>query len=371
VVVTGDFAPLGGMDAANWGLARYLGRTARVDLVTHRAWPDLADLPGVTVRRVWRPLGRHLLGEPLLDWAGRRWARRAGAEARVVVNGGNCRWFDVTWVHYVHAAHDPGRPAGLLRRAKAAVHRSRSLARERLVLSRSRVVVCNSRLTARHVVERVGVPADRVRVVYYGCDPSRFGPVTTDERAAARRELGWADQPWAVFVGAMGDARKGFDTLYAAWRELCRGPGWDANLAVVGRGAELPVWEARAKADGLADRVRFLGFRDDVPRVLAAADLMAHPARYEAYGLGVHEALCRGLPVLVSAAAGVAERYPPELADLLLGNPDDAGELADRLRAWRRDLDRWPGRVAGLTAALRARTWDDMAAEFVAAVSPA
>jgi hypothetical protein len=72
--------------------------------------------------------------------------------------------------------------------------------------------------------------------------------------------------------------------------------------------------------------------------------------------------------VLVSAAAGVAERYPPELADLLLGNPDDAGELAERLRAWRANLEAWPGRVAALAADLRGRTWDDMGRDFVAAV---
>jgi glycosyltransferase involved in cell wall biosynthesis len=369
VLVTGDFTPLGGMDAANWALARHLGRTARVDLVTHRAWDDLVALPGVTVHRVWRPFGRHALGEPLLDRAGRKWAQRlARAGARVVVNGGNCRWYDVNWVHYVHAAYAPPAPAGSLRRLKAAAHRFRSATRERAVLPRSRVVVCNSRRTARDVVERVGVPEDRVRVVYYGCDPERFGPVMAADRAAARRELGWEDRPWAVFVGALGDARKGFDTLYAAWRELCRDPGWDANLAVVGRGGELPLWQSRAAADGLTDRIHFLGFRTDVPRILAAADLMVHPARYEAYGLGVHEALCRGLPVLVTATAGVAERYPTDLADLLLSDPDSAADLVARLRAWRRGLEAWPARVAALAAALRAYTWDDMAADFVEAV---
>jgi glycosyltransferase involved in cell wall biosynthesis len=369
VVVSGDFTPLGGMDAANWALARYLATVGRVDVVTHRAWDDLAALPTATVHRVWRPLGKHLLGDPLLDRAGRAVAKRLAAEgARVVVNGGNCRWFDVTWVHYCHAAYAPAAPTGLVRGAKAVVHRRRAVARERQVLTAARAVVCNSRLTARHAVELVGVPEGRVRVVYYGCDPALFAPPSTSDRAAARRELGLGDRPWAVFVGALGDSRKGFDTLYTAWKGLCADRAWDANLAVVGRGADLPAWEARARADGLADRVRFLGFRPDVPRVLAGCDVMVHPARYEAYGLGVHEAVCRGLPAVVSAAAGVAERFPTELGDLLLGNPDDAGELADRLRGWRRDLDAWPARVAPVSAALRARTWDDMSAEFVSAV---
>jgi glycosyltransferase involved in cell wall biosynthesis len=370
VLVAADLTPLGGMDQANWALARYLATVGRVDIVTHRAWDDLAALPSATIHQVWRPFGRNLLGDPLLDRAGRNIARRLAAEgARVVVNGGNCRWFDTTWVHYCHAAYVPVPPGGVMRSAKETIHRSRSLSREREVLSASRVVVCNSRLTARHAVELVGVPEDRVRVVYYGSDPMRFPLVSPTERTETRNDLGFDDRPWAVFVGALGDDRKGFDTLYAAWRQLCQDRTWDANLAVVGRGAALPIWESQARADGLGERVRFLGFREDVPRVLAAADVMVHPARYEAYGLGVHEALCRGLPVIVTATAGVAEKVPAELAELLLGNPDDAQELAERLRVWRKDPDAWRVRAASCSAGLRSRLWDDMAAEFVAAVT--
>ena len=188
---------------------------------------------------------------------------------------------------------------------------------------------------------------------------------------AARLQLGWEDRPWVGFVGQLGNRIKGFDTLYAAWRGLCHDPRWDANLAVVGGGADLPGWAAQAATHGLAGRIRFLGYRTDVPDILAACDALAHPARYDAYGMAVHEAICRGLPVVVSSAAGVSERYPSELADLVVPDPDDPGGLADRLRAWRRDMEGWPGRVAGLATTLRAYTWDDMAADFVRAVTGA
>ena len=59
-----------------------------------------------------------------------------------------------------------------------------------------------------------------------------------------------------------------------------------------------------------------LGYCRDVVDLMAAADLLVHPARYEAYGLAVHEALCCGVPVIVSSAAGIAERMPANLADL-------------------------------------------------------
>ena len=82
LLVAGDFTPLGGMDVANHALARYLAARGEVHLVTHRAWPDLSRLPTVTVHRVRRPFGSHLLGSPWLSREGRRVWRRVGAAPR-------------------------------------------------------------------------------------------------------------------------------------------------------------------------------------------------------------------------------------------------------------------------------------------------
>ena len=72
-----------------------------------------------------------------------------------------------------------------------------------------------------------------------------------------------------------------------------------------------------------------------MPEVLRACDALVSPVHYEAYGLNVQEAICCGLPALVSASAGIAEQYPAALADLLLPDPDDPADLAARLRRWR------------------------------------
>jgi glycosyltransferase involved in cell wall biosynthesis len=101
-----------------------------------------------------------------------------------------------------------------------------------------------------------------------------------------------------------------------------------------------------------------------VPRILAAADVLVHPARYDAYGLAVHEALCAGVPVIVSARAGVSERLAADCPDWVLAAPDDVPALVDRLRVWRRDRDAWSARAEALGARLRAWTWDDMAREI-------
>jgi glycosyltransferase involved in cell wall biosynthesis len=163
----------------------------------------------------------------------------------------------------------------------------------------------------------------------------------------------------------LGDRRKGFDTLFAAWKVLCREPDWDATLVVVGSGARLQTWRDRSRDEGLHERIEFCGFRRDVPELLRAADVLVAPTLYEAYGLGVHEALCCGLPAFVSATAGIAERYPAECRELLIPDPRDAIGLADRLRRWRRDRPVWPDRVRPFARELAARTWDDMAADIV------
>lgn len=374
LLVAGDCTPFGGMDQANYALAGSLaGRGCTVHVVTHRASPDLASQPSVKIHHVWRPFGRHLLGGPLLARAGRRaWSqlRRVGAHA--IVNGGNCPVAAANWVHYLHAAYEPTASGGFGRQARSRWIRRRDLAAERDALARATVVICNSQRTRADVIDRIGLSPDRVHVVYYGSDPIRLALAHDRERAAAKQALGCAaDRPLVGFIGALGDRRKAFDALFTAWADRCRDRRWDADLVVVGGGAELPAWRARARAAGLGPRMRFLGFRHDVPQIVAALDALVHPARYEAYGLSVHEAVCRGVPALVTASAGVAERFPAALEGLLIASPDDPHEISERLVLWRGDLEAWRERFAPLAATLRARTWDTMAGELTSLVDRA
>lgn len=362
-IVTGDFVPTGGMDRANYALASYLARTGRpVELVAHRAAADLIRRPDVTLHRVAKPCNSYFLGHWLLAARGRRVARRvAKTGGRVIVNGGNCGFGDVNWVHYVHAAYAPQIAASPLRRCKSRIDRPLQLRDERRAVRAARLVICNSRRTQRDVVELLGVPEERTRVIYYGNDPSEFYPADPSAKAELRRRLSLpADRPLAVFVGALGDRRKGFDTLYAAWEQLCRDKSWDADLVVVGAGAELPLWRKRTSEAGLDRRIHYLGFRTDVPDILRACDMMVAPTRYEAYGLGVQEALCCELPAIVSASAGIAERFTPDLQSLLLSQPDDALELISTLRTWRNSIAPTRAKVGALCEAIRNSTWDDM-----------
>ncbi|WP_233582600.1 glycosyltransferase family 4 protein [Corallococcus sp. CA053C] len=368
-LITGDFVSTGGMDRANLALADWLARQGGpVRLVAYRVEDSLLRYPNVRFIRVPKPANAYLLGEPLLAAVGRFWAARTLAEGgQVVANGGNCEVPAANWVHYVHGAHTPEPVGGPLRKWKGRVSHRVYLRREQRALRRARIIIANSERTRQDLLAATGVEPSRVQVVYLGSDPSRFPPTSPALRREARASLGWPqDRRVALFVGALGDRRKGFDTLFEAWARLCVRADWDVDLWVVGTGAQQEAWERAARGRGLGARIRFLGFRDDVPRLLAAADLLVAPTRYEAYGLGVHEALCVGIPALVSRTAGVAERYPSTLQGLLLEDPEDVGALVRRLEEWRARGSELAPAVAVLSSELRAWTWDAMAAELVA-----
>lgn len=368
LLVNGNFVSTNGMDMPNLALARYLAeRDEEVHLVTHRAEETLASRPNVTVHHVPKPADSYLLAAPVLDRIGRRWAAKIAAHrGRVLVNGGNCRWGDVNWVHYVHAAYRAPRAGSRLRVLKNECAHQIFLRYERAALKRARVVITNSERTKRDVIEHLGVAQERVHTVYYGIDALKFHPPTVEERANARSVLGWgSERPVVAFIGALGDRRKGLDKLFAAWKVLCGDRHWDADLAVIGAGAELPVWKERAAQAGLQTRFHFMGFRNDVPTILAACDALIAPTRYEAYGQGVHEAICCGLPALVTKTSGVAERYPVELQDLLIPDPENVSDIVEGLRAWRNRTDAYRVLVASLSERLRAYTWNQMAGQIV------
>lgn len=379
VLIAGGFHARGGMDRANAALAAHLLECGReVHLVAHAVDPHFAENPRARLHLVPRPASSDLLGELLLERRGREVARAVTAArrgARVVVNGGNCAWADVNWLHCVHHAWPPADAgAPLWFKVKNRLGGWCAQRREQRAVRAARLVIANSERTRRDATVLLGVEGERARTLYLGSDEA-CEPVTAGARRAARAALGLgADgaRPLVAFVGALGhDQNKGLDTLWRAWAALREAGGWDARLVVAGGGRGLPHWRARAQREELGESIRLLGFTERVGELLTAADLLVSPARYEAYGLNVHEAICRGVPALVSRAAGVAERYPPELSEMILADPADAVELAARLLAWRSEIDAWPARFAPLAEELRRRTWSDMAAEFVALVEGA
>jgi glycosyltransferase involved in cell wall biosynthesis len=371
VLVAGGFHPEGGMDRLNAALARYLlAQGVPVHLVGHRIDERLAREPAARSYPVGKAADSFFLGQSRLDRRGRAVAKQVTAAqraARVVVNGVNCAWPDINWVHFVNHAW-PARAdhAPLWLRAKSRFEAALTLRRERRLLPRARVLIANSERTRRDLIELVGVPAERVVTVYPGLDEDR-GPATLAERAAARAWLELNEgSPVVAFVGALGhDPRKGFATLWAAWQRLCARPDWTARLVVAGGGRAIDDWRRAIAREGLGARVKMLGFTARIPEVLAAADLLVSPVRYEPYGLNVHEAICRGVPALATAASGVAERYPAALTDMLIADPQDVAGLVARLVAWSVEIEAVKERFTPFRRFLASWTADAMASQIV------
>ena len=368
LIVTGDLVKTGGMDRANFALADYISRQGhQIYLVAHRVDPELSTRDNVIWHPVPKPLNSYLLGSPLLDWYGRFYAQKITKQGgKVLVNGGNCLFAGINWVHYVHAVYNSDIYTNSLYRLRGGISHWASLDSERKSIQTSKVVIANSEKTKQDLQLNLNIPAQKIQTIYYGNDPTVFYPPTPDQKKTIKQELGWdIDKQAVVFIGALGDRRKGFDTLFAVWQQLCANPEWDADLKVIGRGAELDTWKAKAKAVGLGDRVDFLGFRQDVPNLLRAADCLVAPTRYEAYGLGVQEAICCGLPAIVSSNAGIAERYSPNLQELLLSNPEDQQALARCLWSWRKNIPKYCHLIQSFSQELRLYSWDNMAEKIL------
>lgn len=366
IIVAGDFATHGGMDRANYEFAHFVAnhRLGEVHLVAHRVGEPLASLPGVHVHSVSRPAGKHFFGGWFLSRAGRKLAHQLkAANPHVVVNGANCLWEGANWVHYVHRAFRPkNRGVPLLRRLKSSLDRFRNVRAEARAFAAAKLMIVNSKRTAQDIRAVVGDDrTDRIHLVYLGIDASAYPIAGEKERQEARRRLDIPDLTKAIlFLGAIGfDQRKGLDSLLQAFQRL--GAHRDRSCLYIVGGGRLDYWR-RAIAD---DRIRLMGPRDDVADWLAAADLLVSPTRYEAYGMAVQESLCRGLPAIVSRSAGVAERYPNELSELLLPDPDDTDDLARRIKLVLDEPERFRPRVRALGDELRKWTWTDMAAEMV------
>ena len=168
------------------------------------------------------------------------------------------------------------------------------------------------------------LPHQEVRVVPGGVDLARFGRVCRDE---ARKALGLpADIRVVGSVGRL-EPVKGHKTLIEALPYL---PD-DMVVVVVGQGSEANGLKDRAATLGVADRVRFLGHRDDVDRLMPAFDVFCLPSFSEGLPRVVMEAQAAGVPIVASDVGSVRQAVDPDTGRLIA--PGDPAALADTLRA--------------------------------------
>jgi UDP-glucose:(heptosyl)LPS alpha-1,3-glucosyltransferase len=174
-------------------------------------------------------------------------------------------------------------------------------------------------------------PRDRFTVLPPGINPDRRQPHLRDpqNRQVARAALDISpDRRVWLWIGVQPH-KKGLDRVIAA---LEHEPETLLLTAGVGaRSNDARQALALASRVGAADRLRFLSHREDVAALMAAADVLVHPARQETTGQVVLEAVVNGLPAVVSAICGFAEHVREAEAGIVLSEPFVQGDLVRAL----------------------------------------
>lgn len=186
------------------------------------------------------------------------------------------------------------------------------------------LIVNSEDIRRRWLASAPWFPAHEVHVVLNGVQR----PVRP--RGALRDELGLGPRvPLVVGAGRL-ERRKGFDVLVAAFARISVP---DARLVVAGQGPEEPSLRRQAAALGVADRVHWLGFREDLASLLVDADAFALSSRKEGMANVMLEAMAAGLPVVASDISGVREALGPNGRPPAgwIVPPDDAAAMGEAL----------------------------------------
>ena len=202
----------------------------------------------------------------------------------------------------------------------------------RLLARRADVVLAVSETTKRDLVERWGLPPERIVVTHEGAAPEFFDPLPAETIADLRRRRALPER-FILHVGAL-EPRKNHLGLLEAYHQL-RPQARFSGLGLVLAGP--PGWNNGAILRAIRNSpyrsdIRLLGYVTDEERraLYRAASVLAFPSFYEGFGLPPLEAMASGLPVAVSNAGAVSE----VVGDAgILSDPYRPSELADALSA--------------------------------------
>ena len=192
----------------------------------------------------------------------------------------------------------------------------------------SSAIVVGSSERRRHFIDNNYVRPSKVVRIPFGLDVASY-VADLDVREEVRREL--QIEEGVVAFAAIGHfgAEKGIDQAILAFRRLReKRPELEVDLLVCGAGTESQRRTIDEAIEG-DSRIRLLGYRGDIPRLMQGVDVLLHAPRQEAFGLVVVEAMASGLPVLATNVGGLTDLVVDRRTGLL-ANDGDAAALSDR-----------------------------------------
>lgn len=214
---------------------------------------------------------------------------------------------------------------------------------------------------ANELMSREAVAAEKVTVVHPGIPVFE---IDRDCRDQIRTDLGAAaDDVVVVGVGRLVP-EKNFDCLVDAFSKIQKKQ--KIKLWIVGDGAQRPEIEAMIERLQLQDNIKMLGYRNDVKKLLASADMFVLPSKAEPFGMAAVEAMMSELPVIGTIGPGLSTIVDSNVTGLLVP-PDDPDELAKAIEKLAEDsnLRRSLG-LAGKERAIATFSSDGMAEKIVA-----
>lgn len=174
-------------------------------------------------------------------------------------------------------------------------------------------LVASSSRTKNNAME-AGIDSARIKVIHNAIMPFDVGGV---DRGAVREKLGL--RPGEIFLLAVGRLvyEKGHEFLVEAMSAVTRADG-RAVAGICGEGPLREQLTRQIEALGLQEKVKLLGQWDDVPELLAAADVFVLPSRWEGLPMALLEAMMAGLPVVAARVEGVEDVVEPGVHGLLV-----------------------------------------------------
>jgi glycosyltransferase involved in cell wall biosynthesis len=200
---------------------------------------------------------------------------------------------------------------------------------ERQLARRTDALVAVSPQVRDDLVRLNVAPRDRISVIRLGLDLERRTCAPAGSRLEVRRELGLPEGQFvAAWFGRMTEIKRADDLLHAF--ALLRLRGVDAALVLVGDGPLRRSLEELAAELGVADACRFVGYREDVGPLYAAADAVVLTSANEGTPVSVIEGQAAGLPAVSTDVGGVRDVVEDGRTGFLVP-PGDVSAVASRL----------------------------------------